>query len=93
MANGDYGIDQTTWESLPVERQLWLIFSEFNAQRTECDARFCKLEAEISLRATKDEHTALAKSFDRRKRVDTTFAGSMGFIGGIIGFIGSKLFK
>lgn len=93
MANGDYVIDQTTWESLPVERQLWLIFSEFNQQRNECDARFCRVEADVKTRATKDEHLILASQFDRRKRVDTSFAAIMGFVGGLIGFVGSKLFR
>ena len=93
MANGEYGIDQRTWESLPVERQLWLIFSEFNAQRNECNEHFCRLEKELASKASKDEHTELATKFDRRKRVDTTFSAMMGFIGGLVGFLTSKIMR
>ena len=91
--NGDYEINEATWAALPMDRQLWLIFSEFNAQRRECDGHFCKLEAEIAKKANQEDHTALAKKFDRRKAVDTTFAGAMGFFGGLVGFLSSKLFK
>ena len=91
--NGDYEINEQTWNELSVDRKLWLIFSEFNAQRRECTDHFCRLEREIATKANQAEHTDLAKRFDRRKRVDSAFAGMMGFVGGFMGFIGSKLFK
>ena len=93
MANGDYEIDEATWRSLTVERQLWLIFCEFNGQRKECHKEFCRLRDELNKKANQIDLTTLATKFDRRKRVDTTFAGTMGFVGGVIGFLGSKLFK
>ena len=92
MANGDYEIDEATWRSLSVERQLWLIFQEFNGQRKECHREFCRLREDIESKASQNDLTELAKKFDRRKKVDTQFAGIMGFIGGIAGFLGSKLF-
>ena len=92
MANGDYEIDELTWRSLSVERQLWLIFCEFNHQRRECHNEFCRLRQDVESKASQSDLTALATRFDRRKKIDTQFAGIMGFVGGIAGFIGSKLF-
>ena len=91
--NGDYGIDEATWNELSTDRKLWLIFSEFNAQRNECKEHFCRMEEAIKSKANQADHTDLAKKFDRRKRVDTTFSGIMGFIGGLIGFLMSKVIK
>lgn len=91
--NGDYQINEQTWNELSTDRKLWLIFSEFNAQRNECKEHFCRLESEIRTKANQSDHTDLAKKFDRRKRVDTTFAGMMGFVGGLVGFLSTKVLK
>ena len=92
MANGDFEIDEEMWSELSTDRKLWLIFSEFNQQRKECHAEFCRIKKELSEKAVQTELTGLAKSFDRRKKIDTSCAGMMGFVGGVAGFIGSKLF-
>lgn len=92
MANGDYELDERTWAALPVERQLWLIFSEFNQQRRDCHEEFCNLKREIAEKAGQKDLSDLATKFDRRKRVDTQFAGMMGMVGGLVGFLSSKIF-
>ena len=92
MANGDFEINEDMWNELSTDRKLWLIFSEFNQQRKECHAEFCRLRQGIADKASQTEVTALATKFDRRKRIDTQFAGMMGMVGGVVGFLGSKLF-
>lgn len=92
MANGDYELDEKTWAALPVERQLWLIFSEFNQQRKECHAEFCRINQELHDKAEQNDLSELATKFDRRKKVDTQFAGMMGMVGGLVGFLSSKFF-
>ena len=92
MANGDFEINEQTWAELSTDRKLWLIFSEFNQQRRECHAEFCSIRDELKKKAAQKEVTDLAERFDRRKKVDTQFAGMMGLVGGVIGFVGSKLF-
>ncbi len=61
-----------------------MLYRTFNRQRDECEKRMCHIES---------EHTDLCKRFDRRKRVDSSFAGVMGFVGGLVGFLASRLFK
>ena len=82
--NGEYEIDEQTWRSLDLTEQTWVLYRTFNRQRDICEKRMCGIE---------HEHTEICKLFDRRKKVDSTFAGVMGFVGGLIGFLASKLFK
>jgi len=49
--------------------------STFEGQIKACSKRFDCIE---------DDHTGLAKTFDRRKKVDTAAAGAGGIIGGFI---------
>ncbi len=92
MANGDFEINEEMWSELSTDRKLWLIFSEFNAQRKECHAEFCRVRNELHDKAAAKDLSELATKFDRRKRVDTQFAGMMGMVGGLVGFLSSKLF-
>ncbi len=82
--NGEYEIDEQTWRGLDLAEQTWMLYRTFNRQRDECEKRMCHIES---------EHTDLCKRFDRRKRVDSSFAGVMGFVGGLVGFLASRLFK
>lgn len=47
MANGDYEIDEQTFSSMPLEKQNWIMYKTFNAHRTHCDERMCKLEKQM----------------------------------------------
>lgn len=84
MANGgDYHINDDDFMGLDAAKRDLMIFKKVNMQVAECEERFCMMER---------KHTELATRFDRRKRVDTQFAGTMGLVGGVIGYLGSKLF-
>ncbi len=62
----------------------WAGFSGADLDVVSHEKRMCHIES---------EHTDLCKRFDRRKRVDSSFAGVMGFVGGLVGFLASRLFK
>lgn len=74
------GITRETFEAMLVDSKLNILF-DLAQDQYKC---FCKTEIQL---------TALDKRLNKRKKIDTTSATIAGFFGGIIAYLGDRIFK
>jgi hypothetical protein len=80
-----------TFDILSQDGKLGVLYDSLSSLHNKMND-FCKITTQAS-RITSAKIEVLDKKFERRKKFNSTLAGSMGFVGGIIAHLAERIIK